>query len=186
LRKAALEVSPGILTPGVILIHGADIGDLDAALDQVAGHGNVIHCAVGGSAKDIFEFVLLEDAGRAAVKQNEKLLEFLGRRRDRQTIARADITQDRIDVVALEGVAQFLDLFGRAARLVDKLHFDFQAAETDFVVGFGQASGIERVDDGLGALHRRLTERLSRLPGEKGDEGQFEDVVVLCRGVTCK
>ena len=82
-------------------------------------------------------------------------------------------------MVALEGVAQFLDLLGGAARLVDELNFDFQAAEADFVVGLGQASGIERIDDGLGALHSRLAERFGRRPGEKGDEGQFEYVVVL-------
>ena len=137
---------------------------------------------MGGGAKDVFVFVLLEDAGRAAVEENQKLLELLGRRRDREAVARADIAQDRIDMVALEGVAQFLDLLGGAAGLVDELDFDLQAAEADFVVGLGEASGIERIDDGLRALHGRLAEQFGRRPGEKGDEGQFEYVVVLRSG----
>lgn len=170
------------LPPSVVLVHGADIGDLDAALHQVAGHGDVIHRAMSGSAKDIFEFVLFEDARGAAVEENKKLLERLGCRRDRQAVARADIAQDRVDMVALKRVAQFLDLLGGATCLVNELNFDFQAAKADFVVGFREASGIERIDDGLRALHGRLAERFSSLPGEERDEGQFEDVVVLRSG----
>ena len=72
-----------------------------------------------------------------------------------------------------------LDLEVASGQLLAAKHVDLQATEADFVVGLGQASGIERIDNGSGALHSRLAERFSRLPGEKGDEGQFEYVVVL-------
>ena len=132
-----------------------------------------------GGAKDIFELVLLEDAGRTALQENQEPLELLGRRRDREAIARADIADHRIDMVALECVAQFLNLLRGAASLIDELHLDFQAAEADLVVRLGQAAGIERIDDGLGALHGRLASRFSRRPRDKGDEGQLKHVVVL-------
>ena len=171
-----------VLAPGVILVDGADVAHFDPALYQVAGHGDIIHRAMGGGAEDVFELVLLEDAGCTAVEENQKPLEFLGRRRNGEAVAGADIAQDRVDMIALEGVTQFLDLFGGAASLVDELNFELQAAEADLVVGLGQAPGIERIDDRLGALHGRLAERFGRRPGEKGDKSQFEYVVVLSRG----
>ena len=137
LGEAALEILPRILAPGVIWVDGADIGHVDTAPYKVAGHGDVIHRAVGRRAKDVFELVLLEDARRTAVKENEKPLQFLGRRRDSESIARTNIAQQRVDVVALERIAQFFDLLGGAAGLVNELNFDLQATESDLVVGLG-------------------------------------------------
>jgi len=134
---------------------------------------------VGGGAEDVFELVLLEDAGRAAVEQNEKPLELFGRGRDREAVAGADIAQHRVDMIAFERVAHLLDLLGGAARLVDQLQLDLQAAEPDLVVGLGQAPGIERIDDGLDGLHGRLAERFRRRPGKEGDDAELEHLLVL-------
>ncbi len=69
--------------------------------------------------------------------RTRSFLSSLGRRRDSEAIARTYIAQHCVDVVALEGVAQFLDLFGGTAGLVNELNFDLQAAEADLVVWLG-------------------------------------------------
>ena len=71
-------------------------------------------------------------------KRIRKLLQLLGRRRHREAVARADVADHRVDVLALERVAQLLDLLGGAAGLVDEIDFDLQAAEADLVVGLGR------------------------------------------------
>ena len=85
-------------------------------------------------------------------------------------------------MVALEGVAQLLDLLGGAAGLVDQIDLDLQAAEADLVVGLDHAAGVERVDHRLGAVPSRLAEGFRRRPGEKGDHAELEDLLVLGRG----
>jgi hypothetical protein len=70
-------------------------------------------------------------------------------------------------MVALEGVAQFLDLLGGAARLVDEPNFDLQATEADFVVGLGQASSIELIDNGSGARTAGLPKDSAACPERK-------------------
>ena len=131
--------------------------------------------------EDVFELVLLEDARRAAIHQHEHLFQLLGRRRHGEAITRADVAENRVDVIALERVAQLLDLLGGAAGLVDQIDFDLEAAEPDLVVGLDHGSGVERVDHRLGAVPCRLAERFRGRSGQEGDNAELEYLLVLGR-----
>src|SRR5271156_2726261 len=82
-------------------------------------------------------------------------------------------------MVALKGVAQFLDLLGSAAILVDQDNLYFQAAKTDHVIWLYDATRVERVDYGLGPVRQWLSKGFRGRSGKEGDKAKFENLVVL-------
>ncbi len=131
---------------------------------------------MGCGAEHIIVFRLLEDAGRAAIHQYQHLFQFFGDRRHRETVAGADIAEHDIDMVALIEVAQFLDLLGGAAVLVDDDGLDLHAAEADLVVRRGRGSFVQLVDDELAAVTGRDAETVRGRPGQERHDAEFETV----------
>ena len=98
------EVVPGILSPCIVLINSGNSLYVLVAREQVASGRNVVHCGVRASSKQIFVACILENAWCAAVEEDRELLQLVGERRDGETVAGGDITDDRIDVGALDQV----------------------------------------------------------------------------------
>ena len=130
-----------------------------------------------GGTEHIIVFPFLEDARRATIHQHQHLFQFFRNRRNRETIARADIAEHGIDIVALIEVTQLLDLLGRAAVLVDDNRFDFHAAEPDLLIRSGGSAFVQLVDDKLSAVAGRDAETISGGPGQERDDAQFESLL---------
>ena len=144
---------------------------------HVADKADIIHRGVGGGAEHVVVFRFLEDARRAAIHQHQHLLQFFGDRRHREAVARADIAEHDIDIVALIEVAQFLHLLGRAAVLVDDDGLDLHAAESDLVVRCGGGALVQLVDDELAAVAGRHAETVGGGPGQERHDAELESVL---------
>ena len=166
-----------ILAPGVVLVDQVEGVDLDVARLQVARQRDVVHRRVRRGAEHVVVLAVLEDARRAAVVEDEELLQLLGHRRHRQAVARADVADHRVDLVAVVQVAQLLHLLGGAAVLVDIDRLDLHAAEADLVVRRRRGAGVEGLDHHLGAVDRRDAEALGRLARQEADDAQLEGLL---------
>ena len=131
------EVGPAILSPGVILVDERQGVHLYVLRFHVPDETDIIHRGVRGCAEHVVVFGFLKDAWRAAIHQHQHLFQFLRNRSHRQAIARADVAEHDVDLLALIQVAKFLDLLGRPAVLVDNHRLDFHAAKPKLVVGSG-------------------------------------------------
>ncbi len=172
-----LEVGPGILTPGIVLIDAGDRLHVRQPFEQIERDRDVIHGAVRAGAEHVLVACVLEDARRAAVEQHRELLELLGDRRDRQAVAARNVADDEID--ARREAAELGDLLLRAARLVDDDELDRVAAKTFLRVGRGQGAGVEHLGGELGGVARRHAERAGCRPRHEGDDA---DAHRLLRG----
>ena len=130
-----------------------------------------------GGAEHVIVFRFLEDARRAAIHQHQHLLQLFGDRRHRKTVTGADIAEHDIDIVALIEIAQFLDLLGRAAVLVDDDGLDLHAAEPDLVVRRGRRALVQLVDDELAAVAGRDAETVRGGPGQERHDAEFETLL---------
>ena len=135
---------------------------------------DIIHRRMRGGAEDVVVFGFLEDARRAAIHQHQHLLQFFGDRRHGEAVAGADIAEHDIDIVALIEVAQFLDLLGRAAVLVDDDGLDLHAAEAHLLVRRGPGTLVQLVDDELAAVAGRHAETVRGGPGQERHDAEFE------------
>src|SRR6266508_1792879 len=117
------------------------------------------------ASKQVLVAGILENARRATVEEHRQALQLVGERRDGQAIAARDIADHHVGVVALDEVAIFVDLLGRAAGFVDEYDFDRRAAETGGRVRRRQLAGVERLGDDLGTVTRWHAERSRRGTG---------------------
>ena len=93
---------------------------------------------------------------------------------DRQAVARRDVTNDDIDVVALDQIAKLGDDVGGGAGFVDELGLDLGAAEPDPIVRRRHLSGIELINQELGRVVIRNAERRGGRPGEEGHKADLD------------
>ena len=129
---------------------------------------------MSGGAKHITEAVVFKNAGRAAVVQNQKLLQLFSHGGNCQTVTRAYITHHHIHLVTLVQIAQFLHLLGGASGFVHVNDLDGQAANTGFVIGCGRLAFVKSLHQDLGAIDRRNAKALSSLARQKTDDANFE------------
>ena len=168
------EVLLRVLAPGVVLVDQVEGLGLDVLRLQVAHQRHVVHGRVRRGAEHVLVLAVLEDARRAAVVDEEELLHLLGRGRDREAVARADVADDGVDLLAVVQVLQLLHLLGGAAVLVDVDGLDLHAAEAGLVVGRRRGALVEGIDQHLGAVDRRDAEALGRLAREEADDADLE------------
>ena len=174
------EVLLRVLAPGVVLVDHVEGLGLDVLRLQVARQRDVVHGRVRRGAEHVLVLAVLEDARRAAVVEEEELLHLLGRGRDREAVARADVADDGVDLLAVVQVLQLLHLLGGAAVLVDVDGLDLHAAEAGLVVGRRRGALVEGVDQHLGAVDRGNAEALGRLAGEEADDADLERLLGRC------
>ena len=137
---------------------------------------------MGSSAEYIIVLGLFEDARRSAIHQHQHLLQLFGDRRHGKAVARADIAEHDVDIVALVKVAQLLHLLGGAAVLVDDDGFDLDAAEADLLVRRGGRPLVQLIDDELRAVAGGNAKAIRRRPGEERHDAEFEGFLCRCRG----
>ena len=147
-----LEVGPGILAPGVILIDAGNDFHIGFAREQITRGCDVIHGGVRAGAEQVFVARVLENARRSAIEENRDLLQLIGKRRNRQAIARRNVADHGVDVLPLYEIAVFGHLLGRAARFVDDDGLDVQAVDALGRVGGRQCAGVECFDVSSAAL----------------------------------
>ena len=157
--------------------------DVRFAREQVAGRRHVVHGGVGAGAEQVLVARVLEDARRAAVEENGELLQLVGQRSDRETVAGGDVADHRIDVLPLDQVAVLGHLLGRAAGLVDDHDLDRRAVDALARVGRRQRAGVERLDGEFGRIPRRHAERPGRRSGQECDDAELHGARLLgfCR-----
>ena len=115
----------------------------------------------------------LEDARRAAVVIDGERLELLGDRRHREAASRGDVADHRIDLVALDEVAEFGDDLRRRAGLVDVFRLDLGAAEAHGVVGRRCGPGVEGLDQDFRAVAPGNAERRRRGTGQERHDAEL-------------
>src|SRR5438445_3298752 len=135
-----LEVRPGVLTPGIVLIEARNRLYVGGALHQIERDGHVIHRAGWTGAEHIFIARVLEDARRAAVEQDGELLLLLGNGRDRQAIAARDVADHDVD--PWHEIAILGHLLLRATRRVDDDELDRRSAEALLGIGCGYGARV--------------------------------------------
>ena len=169
-----LEIVPGILAPGVVLVEAGD--RLDAALGvfHEEGRAYAVHGRGGRSAEHVLVARVLEYARRAAVEEVGELLELLGDRRDRQAVAARDVADHQIDVVALHEIPELGDLRGAGARFVHHHDLDPGAAETRLAVGRGRFARIQLVDHEIRGVLRRHAEGRGRGAGQERHDADLD------------
>ncbi len=158
----ALEVGPGVLAPGVVLVDAGERLHVGKPLHQVERDRHVIHRAGRPGAEHIFVARVLEDARRAAVEQHGELLQLLGDRRDGEAVAARDVADHDVD--PRHEVAELGDLLLRTAVLVDDHQLDRPAAEAFLGVGRRHGAGVEHLGGQLGGIARRHAERAGGRP----------------------
>ena len=177
-----VEVVPGVLAPGVVLVDAGVGLDVGALVEQVERRGHCIHRRVRTGAEHVLVAALLEHARSAAVEQHGELLHLLGHRRDGQAIAAGDVADDEVDVLPLHQVAELAHLLGGPARFVDDYQLQGGAAEAAGVVGRRRLAGVEGLDDGLGRDLRRHAKWARSRAGQEGDETDANSLALLRLG----
>ena len=172
----ALEVGPGVLAPGVVLVDAGERLHVGKPLDQIERDRDVIHRAGRPGAEHVFVARVLEDARRAAVEQDRELLQLLGDRRDGEAVAARDVADHDVD--ARHEIAELGDLLLRTAVLVDDHELDRPAAETLLRVGRRHGAGVEHLGGELGGIARRHAERAG---GRSRDQRHDADLERLLR-----
>ena len=113
--------------------------------------------------------------GRAAVEEDGELLQLLGDRRDREAVAARDVADHRVDVLALDQVAELGHLLRGAAGLVDEDELRSGGRRSP---SWRRAPGIfpplSASTSDLGAVARRDAERAGGGAGEEGDDAELE------------
>ncbi len=169
-RHGQVEVPPGILTPGVVGVdgsHGVHVGE--PAIDIVGGR-HAVGDGRGNGAENVLVIPVLEQPGGSADGNHGQRFQLVGHRRDRQAVPAGDVADHRVHLVALDKVAEFGDLLGRSAALVDVLGLDGGAGHALGVVGSGKGAPVDGVDHDLHAIAGRNAEGSGRGTGqEQGD-----------------
>ena len=169
-----IEVAPGILAPGVILVDAGIGRHVLHLAEHVFGRRHVVHGGVRVDAEHVFARLLLEDARRAAHVENGELLQLLRHRHDRQAIARRHVAEHDVDLVALHEVAILRHLLGGRAGLVDVFDLELGAAEPDLVVGRRELAGVEVLDQDLGRVAPGNSERRRRRAGQECHDADLD------------
>ena len=120
---------------------------------------------MGGRAKHITVLAVFKNAGSSAVVKNQKFFHFFSNRRHGKTIARANISDHRIDLVTIVKSAHLLHLLGRSAVFVHINRLDPHSAEAHLVIGRGRLALVEGINQHLCAIDRRHAKAFRRLAG---------------------
>ena len=168
----ALEVGPGVLAPGIVLVDARERFHVGNALEQIERDGDVIHRAGRPGTEHVLVARVFEDARRAAVEQNRELLQLFGHWRDRQAIAARDVADDDID--RGDKIAELGDLLLRTAGLVDDHELDRSAAEALLRVGCRHGAGIKQLGRQLGSIAGRNAERAGGRSREQRHDANFD------------
>ena len=169
------KVVPAVLAPGVVLLNAGDLLRIRTNLGQVSRRADVVHCRIKAGTEYVLRgFVFLEQLRRAAIVEHRHRPQLFSHRRNGQAVAGRDVPHHRIDLLTLHQVAEFLDLLGGPACLIDDHHFDFSAVDPQLVVGCRQLPFIQAFDQHLGGIGRRLTKRTGRRTGQEGHDTNAE------------
>ena len=125
------EVAPGILAPGVVLVDAGIDRDVLLLGEDVARRRR--RCPWWRAASCGTRICAASPRRCAACRSRKhgERLQLLGDRRDREAIARRDVADHGVDLVALHEVAEFGDRLRGRAGLVDEFDLDLGAAEAD-------------------------------------------------------
>ena len=171
-----IPVRPGILSPRIVLIDAGVALDAGYLFVDVHGGADVIHGAMGAGAKHVFVARFFKNPRRAAVEQNGKFFQLLGRRRDREAIAAGDIADHHVDILPLHQIAIFLDLLSGSACFIDDNDFDWFAAKSFLGIHAGNFTGVDGFDHHFRRNLRRHAERAGCRPREERDDADFNRV----------
>ena len=171
-----LEIAPGILAPGIILVDAGNTLDLVFHLGRdIARCRDVVRGRMVDGTEYVFGIFInfLEHARCAANRLNRQNLQFFGNRGRRSTCAGRDNADDRIDIVFLNLVAHLGDLLGTAAGFVIDQRFNLTTGKTLGVVGGGQFAVIDTANDQFRAVLCRNAECRCCSTGEKRRRTDF-------------
>ena len=174
LLDRGLEVGPRILAPGVVLVDPGDRLQIGLDVPHVERRADVVHGRRGRGAEHVLVVAVLEDARGAAVEEVGELLEFLGHRGDRQTVAARHVADHHVHVAALDQVAELGDLRRGRAGLVDDDRFHRLATEPLLAVRAGHLAGVERLDHQFGRVLGRDAEWCGRGARQERDDADLD------------
>ena len=125
-------------------------------------------------AEHVFARLLLKYPRRAATVKHSEFLQFLRDRYDGEAIARRDIAEDDVDIVALHEVPILRDLLRGRAGLVDVFHLDLGPAEADLIVGGWELAGVEVLNQNFRGVASRYSERRGCGTGQEGNDTDLD------------
>ena len=173
-----VEIAPGILAPGVVLVdaHVAVPGLAPEFPDDVARRAHIAAGAVVDDAEEVLRLLhqLLEDARRAAYRQQSQDPKLLRHPGDGGAAPGGDVAHHDVHALLLHLVAQLRDLLGAAAGFVVHHEIYLAAGQPDTVVGRRQGALVDGADHQVHTVLGRDAVGRRAAPGKERRNRQLD------------